>query len=584
MQSGSPSGSWGAMMISSAAAHYAAFISYSHKDAAAARALHRRLESYRVPRRLAGGAGDHGPVPARLTPIFRDRDELPAAGDLSEKVRAALAASDSLIVLCSPHAAGSPWVAREIEAFRELNPGRPVLAAIVAGDPVECFPPALCAAGGEPLAADLRRSGDGQRLGFLKLVAGLTGVGLDALVQRDAARQIRRVTAVTLVAIATTLVMAVLAIIALDARREADRQRADAEGLVEFMLTDLRDRLKDTASLKVLAAVNERALAHYAQQDLSTLSSEELERRARILHAMGEDDVTRGRLDHALAQFQEAARTTAALLAAQSGDPERIFDHAQSEYWIGRVAEKREDLARALAAYRNYLMQAKLLNRIKPGDPRYGAELAYAENALGSVNLLLHRPVEARAHFSRALAHFLALAKLEPGKELWISKVANAHAWVADSWFDEARYSEARTERLVERKLKQGLLDRDPANRAYRYALVVTARALARIDAAEHRYAPAEATLLGLRSTMAEFLARDGDNLVRRDQATLIEVDLANLFFTIGRPALARDALARARALLSGERNGAVSERIQPRKRLNDQIEEVARQLERKPN
>ncbi|MEI9851854.1 MAG: hypothetical protein WDN24_14620 [Sphingomonas sp.] len=53
------------MMTSIAAAHYTAFISYSHKDAAAARALHRRLEAYRVPRRLAGGAGDHGPVPAR---------------------------------------------------------------------------------------------------------------------------------------------------------------------------------------------------------------------------------------------------------------------------------------------------------------------------------------------------------------------------------------------------------------------------------------------------------------------------------------------------------------------------------------
>ncbi|MEI9851855.1 MAG: TIR domain-containing protein [Sphingomonas sp.] len=132
-------------------------------------------------------------------------------------MRAALAASDSLIVLCSPHAAASPWVAREIEAFRELNPGRPVLAAIVDGEPADCFPSALSSAGAEPLAADLRRSGDGQRLGFLKLVAGLTGVGLDALVQRDAARQIRRVTAVTLVAIAATLVMAVLTVVALSA-------------------------------------------------------------------------------------------------------------------------------------------------------------------------------------------------------------------------------------------------------------------------------------------------------------------------------------------------------------------------------
>src|SRR4051812_49565957 len=119
---------------------YRAFISYSHKDAAIGRWLHRRLEGYRLPRRLVGSEGERGPVPSRLTPIFRDREELPAAGDLSERVRAALADSDHLVIVCSPNSAASPWVAKEIEAFRELHPGRPVYAAIVEGDPAQCFP------------------------------------------------------------------------------------------------------------------------------------------------------------------------------------------------------------------------------------------------------------------------------------------------------------------------------------------------------------------------------------------------------------------------------------------------------------
>ncbi|HEX8238423.1 MAG TPA: toll/interleukin-1 receptor domain-containing protein, partial [Allosphingosinicella sp.] len=118
-----------------AAGGYVAFISYSHKDAAAGRWLHRKLEGYRLPRRLAGTQGEDGEVPARLTPIFRDRDELPAAGDLSERVRAALAVSRNLIVLCSPHSAASPWVAKEIATFRELHPGRPIFTAIVEGEP-----------------------------------------------------------------------------------------------------------------------------------------------------------------------------------------------------------------------------------------------------------------------------------------------------------------------------------------------------------------------------------------------------------------------------------------------------------------
>ena len=58
---------------------YRAFISYSHADRRWGHWLHRTLEGYRVPRKLVGMAGVEGPVPARLTPVFRDLDDLPAA-------------------------------------------------------------------------------------------------------------------------------------------------------------------------------------------------------------------------------------------------------------------------------------------------------------------------------------------------------------------------------------------------------------------------------------------------------------------------------------------------------------------------
>src|SRR6187402_469038 len=130
---------------------YRAFISYSHSDAAFARWLHSRLESYRLPSGVDQVASAGGPK-RRLGPIFRDREELPASQDLSASVRAALAASDVLVVLCSPEARASRWVSREIELFRELGPERPILAAIVRGEPGEAFPEALTD-GREPLAA-----------------------------------------------------------------------------------------------------------------------------------------------------------------------------------------------------------------------------------------------------------------------------------------------------------------------------------------------------------------------------------------------------------------------------------------------
>ena len=81
---------------------YRAFISYSHRDARWASWLHAALESYRPPKPLVGKITARGEVPKRLTPIFKDREELPSAMDLGGLVNAALEASACQIVICSP--------------------------------------------------------------------------------------------------------------------------------------------------------------------------------------------------------------------------------------------------------------------------------------------------------------------------------------------------------------------------------------------------------------------------------------------------------------------------------------------------
>src|SRR6476646_1352441 len=191
---------------------YYAFLSYSHKDKELADWLHRELERFRVPHSLAGRLTANGVVPHRLTPVFRDEQDLSAGGDLAQEIKAALAASQFLIVLCSPTAAKSRWTNQEIESFKRTRPEGCVLAAVISGEPFasdipgreeeECFPPALrykydrrghqTAKRAEPLAADFRETGEGRRLAFLKLVAGMLGVGLDDLVQREQTRHHRR--------------------------------------------------------------------------------------------------------------------------------------------------------------------------------------------------------------------------------------------------------------------------------------------------------------------------------------------------------------------------------------------------------
>ncbi|WP_332677807.1 toll/interleukin-1 receptor domain-containing protein [Brevundimonas sp.] len=469
-------------------ARYRAFISYSHQDAAEGRRLHRRLERYVLPKRLVGRITPRGPAPRRLGPIFRDREDLPAADSLSAEVRAALAGSASLIVVCSPAARQSSWVAREVELFRALHPDRPVLAALIAGTPAEAFPDTLVDAAREPLAADLQPAGDGPRLGFLKLVAGVVGVGLDELVQRDAQRRLRAVTAVTAAALAGMLVMTLLTATAIGARREAERQRAEAEGMVEFMLTDLRDKLEGVGRLDALDAVNARALKYYEGQDIDRLPPDSLERRARVLLAIGTDLQTRGEADAAMRQFEQARRTTAALLAADPDNPDRMWAHAQSEQAIGVIAFARQRQDEARTAFEAYRDLADRLVARDPDNAVYLREAGFARGNLCSVALAEPpKPKEALTDCRVALSRMQAAVAATADPDAYAIDLANRHAWLADAWRANDDNGNAREHRLSEEAIVRRLTTKDPANMEVRLRWVAVQRALAALDLADGR-------------------------------------------------------------------------------------------------
>src|SRR6202035_4086284 len=119
-----------------------------------------------------------------------------------------------------------------------------ILCIIVGGEPnatdvpgreaEECFPPALrfrlgadgnlSAVRTEPIAADARAGKDGRSNAKLKLIAGILGVGFDALRQREQVRRQRRLFAIAAASIAGMVLTTGLAAAALIARATAQRQ------------------------------------------------------------------------------------------------------------------------------------------------------------------------------------------------------------------------------------------------------------------------------------------------------------------------------------------------------------------------
>jgi eukaryotic-like serine/threonine-protein kinase len=432
---------------------YYAFLSYSHKDKDIADWLHRELEKFRVPHSLAGKLTATGVVPRRLVPIFRDQHDLSAADDLGEEIKAALAASQFLVVLCSPASANSRWTNAEIESFKRTRPEGCVLAAVASGEPFasdmpgreadECFPPALrfkydrrghrTAKRAEPLAADLRGGPEERRTGFLKLVAGMLGVGLDELVQRDTTRRHRQMAwlaAASLVGMAVTSTLAVTAIHARDAARE---QRRQAEGLIQFMVGDLREKLEPIGKLSVLDGVGSRVLAYYSKQDTSELSDAALVQRSKALNLMADVAYDRGNLDEAQQLYRQAVSGTAEAVRRNPNDAGRLYEHAQNVFWVGEIAREAGRPQESEAAYREYKRIADQMASIEPDNLKYRMEVLYANEDVGISLFNQHRFAEASAAFNGVLSQIQTLASLYPANKTYRKEVATTLAWVADA-------------------------------------------------------------------------------------------------------------------------------------------------------
>lgn len=293
---------------------YLAFISYSHVDERWARWLHRALETYRVPRRLEGRLTANGSVPRRLHPIFRDRDELPSTADLPAAIQAALGKARHLIVLISPAAAASQWVNEEIRQFRSLGGDARIHCLILPDAPATAhsiralLPPAMGAEGDrpalEPLAADLRPGHDSRAEARLKLVAGLLGLPLDELRQRELHRQRRRWIALTAVSLSVTLLTSALAIVAVRAREAAEREARRAQAVERFVI-ELFESSGVERGPQARQITAEELLAR-GRESLQQSLREEPPTRSRLLTTIGRMYLGLDMADVAITSFEEA--------------------------------------------------------------------------------------------------------------------------------------------------------------------------------------------------------------------------------------------------------------------------------------
>ncbi|MEM6946603.1 MAG: TIR domain-containing protein [Pseudomonadota bacterium] len=523
-----------------AARSYTAFLSYASADRKIGGWLHRKLEAYRVPRKLRKDAPG---LPRRLRPIFRDREELSGGGNLNDKLIAALDASAYLVVLCSPRSAASPWVNAEIAHFKATGRSEKIIPVLAGGAPAEAFPPALThqvtpdgavtdIPEDAPLGADLREAGDGKRGAVLKVASGLLGVGFDTLRRREEEAQRRRTFGlVGALAGAVALIVATGAALYVALDRNARMQAAfisiiesvaedmevtiaDLErgrlttaeagarldrtrGLIEtaFALAPDDPRLlEEEAAMQLVFARHYRATgqgeaslaaanrANAIYNRLGDGNDARLRLRSASLNEQGDSLLDRGETASALAAYEEALEIARDLVARDPGNLGYRRDVWVSLERIADVQLRGGDASAALAAYEEGLEIARDLVARDPGNLGYRRDVSVSLDRIADVQLRSGDAASALAAYEKGLEIRRDLAARDPGNLGYRRDVSVSLNRIADVQLRGGDASAALAAYEEGLEIARDLVALDPGNLGYRRDVSVSLNRIADVQ------------------------------------------------------------------------------------------------------
>lgn len=360
------------------------------------------------------------------------------------------------------------------------------------------------------------------------------------------------VSVVSTAAVLLVIALGVAAFLGAEARaanRQVETRREQAEDLLGFMLTDLRDKLAPMGQLSLLDDLGRQSLEYFSAMPEGDLSEEELSRRARALYQLGEVRIDQGDPSGALEPLRLSRALNEALAARRPpGDPGRgdaLFELGQAEYWVGYAlrAMGRHDEARP--RFEAYHDLSEELVALDPAHRGWRMELAYAESNLGSLAQDAGRYEEALHRFREVEAAFEELARDEPDDPLWVEERAVNHNLIGEALRGLGRSPEAVAELEAELALRRRLVERRPDNADWKAKLGTSHDFLssALLDIGEA--AGALRHLTEARTIFEQLVALDPTNATWQYKLAMVDLKVAIAILEAGDVEAALDALER---------------------------------------
>lgn len=337
-----------------------------------------------------------------------------------------------------------------------------------------------------------------------------------------------------------------LAIEAERARREAERRREQAEGLIGFLLGDLRKRLEAVNRLDVLDAAGNRALAYFDAVPEDQLTGRELALRVEAIGQIAQVRRSQGDLPAALQALRRAEALADRLAERDPSRPDWQLVRARTADWLGQVLLEQGDVDGALQQWQGTLDQAREHVERFPGERIWINNLALAHHNVGTLLELKGDLDGALRHYRQSLDLQRRLDATGPAQAERLAEIAATLAFVSNTLEQKGDLAGSLAERRHYLEIQERAAALAPGDPMRRHDVAVARGFLAGLLGVRGDTAAARDLYQSGLGMMAELAAHDPENTGLQRWLGAFHGALGSLETTEGRPERALPSLKKA--------------------------------------
>jgi tetratricopeptide (TPR) repeat protein len=468
-----------------------AFISYSHiADGKLAAALQQGLHRFAKPS-----------FKLRAIRVFRDETTLAMTPRLWPEIEKALHNSRFFILMADRQSAQSEWVQKEVACWLDMGRADNMLIVWTGGevawnkatkdfdwDRTNALPPTVAGAfkGEEPLYQDLRWAREEVQLSrkdprfatvLAKLSAAIRGRSLDEIFGDDVREQ-RRSRRLLQLGITVLLLATTFAgwrwWREVQQTKAAEYARDQGDGLINFMLFDLRDKLQPIGRLNILDDDVKKAETYLDNLPKEFVNASRLRQQEAMLSNLGSVLETQGKLQEAMDTYQRALAIVKRLADREGSNANWQRDLAVSYAHVGGVLKGQGKLPEALDAYQHGLAITQRLADHDRSNADRQRDLSIGNEKVGDVLKAQGKLPEALDAYQQSLNVRRILADQDRSNADWQSYLSVSYEKVGNVLMAQGKLPEALDAYRHGLAITKRLADQDRSNADWQSDLSVS--------------------------------------------------------------------------------------------------------------